>query len=56
MRQVVAEQIATVLETLQLDTEHSDEYLTLLDVLIQFCSDSDQKVCYIAFLSGCYVT
>eukprot|EP00800_Vazella_pourtalesii_P015321 TRINITY_DN4102_c0_g1_i10.p1 TRINITY_DN4102_c0_g1~~TRINITY_DN4102_c0_g1_i10.p1 ORF type:complete len:993 (+),score=265.21 TRINITY_DN4102_c0_g1_i10:189-2981(+) len=44
VRQVVAEQIAVVLETLQLGTEHSDELLTLLDVLIQFCSDSDQKV------------
>ncbi|KAI6653672.1 Integrator complex subunit 3 isoform X2 [Oopsacas minuta] len=44
VRQIVAEQTAVILERLQLDTENSDEYLTLLDVLVQFCSDSDQKV------------
>ena len=44
MRQIVAEQLASVLQGLQLATENSDEYLTLLDVLIQFCSDTDQKV------------
>ena len=45
VRQIVAEQIAAVLQCLQLSTENSDEYLTLLDVLVQFCSDTDQKVC-----------
>ena len=44
VRQIVAEQIAGVLQGLQLAAENSDEYLTLLDVLVQFCSDTDQKV------------